>query len=273
MDSLGIIGLGTIGKAIAQGAHRALPQMPIFGTRRGEETLPPSVTRCVSNAALASQYRTLVLAVKPQQIDGVLREIAPFVNGGHTVISTCAGVLLQHLRELLPHAGTIVRAMPNIACELNAGVTGLAFEAAAPEQIREQVRRFFALLGEVVTVQEQHFDAVTAIGGCGPAYACVIIEAITDAGVKQGLPRSASRLFAAQMLLGSAQLVLQSHAHPAEIRDRVTTPGGCTIDALTALEDGKIRAALIAAVATAAEKSSRLARHASVPDTCAPGRR
>lgn len=272
MDALGIIGLGTIGKAIAQGANRALPHMPLFGTRRTGEPLPPSVTRCVSNATLTSRCDTLVLAVKPQQIDGVAQEIAPFLSGRHTVISTCAGVALEHLRALLPDAGSIVRAMPNIACELNAGVTGLAFETDAPEDVRRNARQFFALLGEVVVVQEQHFDAVTAIGGCGPAYACVIIEAITDAGVKQGLPRAASRLFTAQMLLGSAQLVLQSHAHPAEIRDRVTTPGGCTIDALTALEDGKIRAALNAAVATAAEKSSRLARHASVPDAPLPGR-
>lgn len=273
MDRLGIIGLGTIGKAIAQGVHRAQPRIPLSGTRRGEEALPPFVSRCASNAALALECETIVLAVKPQQMEGVLREIAAFTGGAHTIVSTCAGVPLERLRELLPHAGAIARAMPNIACEINAGVTGLAFEAGAPETVREVTQLLFGLLGEVAIVQEQHFDAVTAIGGCGPAYACVIIEAITDAGVKQGLPRAASRLFAAQMLLGSAQMVLQSHAHPAEIRDRVTTPGGCTIDALTALEDGKIRAALIAAVATAAEKSSRLARHASVPDAALPGSR
>jgi pyrroline-5-carboxylate reductase len=260
MNEIGIIGLGTLGGALARGLHRALPALQVFATTRGSSALPEFVTRCRSNEELVERAKTVLLCVKPQQVHGVLAEISPFVGNEHRLISTCAAVSLETLAAQLPPSIRIGRAMPNIACEFNEGITGVAFGPGWSERERETLLRFFSCLGEALTVEERHFDAVTAISGCGPAYVCVITEALSDAGVKAGLPREIARKMAVQMLLGSTLLIRNLNEHPAAIRDRVTTPGGCTIDALTTLEEGRFRATLIAAVTTAAAKSAALSR-------------
>jgi pyrroline-5-carboxylate reductase len=247
MNSIGIIGLGTLGNALARGLQRARPQLQIFGTTRG-----------ASNAELASRTRTILVCVKPQQAADVLQEIAPVLTTEHQVISTCTGVSLDRLVAALPSTHSIARAMPNIACEFNEGMTAIAFAPAFPAESRDELLQIFALLGDAVALDERHFDAVTALSGCGPAYVCVIAEALSDAGVKAGLPRDVARRMAVQTLLGSTVLLRSVGEHPAVIRDRVTTPGGCTIDALTQLEEGGLRATLIAAVTTAAAKSAAL---------------
>ncbi|HZZ65991.1 MAG TPA: pyrroline-5-carboxylate reductase [Candidatus Baltobacteraceae bacterium] len=255
--TVGIIGLGTIGTAIAAGLHGAQPGHTVLATTRTARRAPAFAQFCRTNADLVRCSQTLLLCVKPQQIPAILKEIAPHVRADQLVISTCAGVALDRFTSELS-TPNIVRAMPNVPIEINAGVTALAFSESCEERQREEAIALFRHIGEVVQVEERHFDAVTAISGCGPAYVCVIIEALTDAGVQQGLPRETARLLVTQTLLGSAKFVLQSHLHPAQIRDRVTTPAGCTIDALTALEDGKVRHSLITAVAIATAKSSQL---------------
>lgn len=257
MNSIGIIGLGTLGTALARGWHRVRPDLQIFATTRSTP-LPPFVTPCASNTELASRTGTILVCVKPQQAAGVLEEIAPAVSPEHQVISTCTGVSLDALGSGLPSSRLIARAMPNIACEFNEGVTAVAFEPAWSTEQREELLQMFGLLGDTVALDERHFDAVTALSGCGPAYVCVIAEALSDAGVKAGLPRDVARRMAVQTLLGSTVLLRSVDEHPAAIRDRVTTPGGCTIDALTQLEEGRLRATLIAAVTTAAAKSAAL---------------
>ncbi|HKU66704.1 MAG TPA: pyrroline-5-carboxylate reductase [Candidatus Baltobacteraceae bacterium] len=261
LNNIGIIGLGTLGTALARGWHRVRPDLHIFATTRST-SLPAFVTPCASNAELASRAQTLLLCVKPQQAAGVLDEIAPALTPHHRVISTCTGVLLAALAAAVPPSSLVARAMPNIPCEFNEGVTALGFTAAWPGEQREELLRLFALLGDAVALDERHFDAVTALSGCGPAYLCVITEALSDAGVKAGLPRDVARRLSVQTLLGSAVLLRSVDEHPAAVRDRVTTPGGCTIDALTRLEEGGLRATLIAAVTTAAAKSAALSRYA-----------
>jgi pyrroline-5-carboxylate reductase len=258
MNSIGIIGLGTLGNAIARGLHRVLPELEIFATTRAR-ALPSFVTACASNAQLASKTQTVLLCVKPKQAPAVLHEIAPVVTPEHRLISTCTGVAIEALREALPPAH-VARAMPNIACEFNEGITAVAFADDWPADTRDDVLRVFVALGETIAIEEEHFDAVTAISGCGPAYVCVIVEALSDAGVKAGLPREVAGMLAVQTLLGSTVLLRNVDEHPAAIRDRVTTPGGCTIDALTQLEEGRFRATLINAVTTAAAKSAALSR-------------
>ena len=211
MNDIGIIGLGTLGSAIARGLHRELPRLRIFATTR-TSAVPHDVTRCASNADLAARTRTLVLCVKPVHALAVLRELAPVLTRGHRVISTCAAVPLE----------------------------------------------------------QRHFDAVTALSGCGPAYICTIAEALGDAGIKAGLPREVARRMAVQTLLGSSVLLRSAQEHPAVIRDRVTTPGGCTTEALAQLEEGALRATLIAAVGAAAEKSVRLSSAREMPRADVP---
>lgn len=258
MNDIGIIGLGTLGNALARGLHRALPGLEIFATTRGSSELPSFVTACASNTQLVRSTQTVLLCVKPQQASAIVEEIAPALGAEHQVISACAAVPLDVLAQALPHVGLIARVMPNIACEFNEGITGVAFGPNWEGSAREGVLRLFSTLGEAIAIEERHFDAVTAISGCGPAYVCVITEALSDAGVKAGLPREVARMMAVQMLLGSTVLIRNLGEHPAAIRDRVATPGGCTIDALTQLEEGRFRATLIAAVSTAAAKSAAL---------------
>lgn len=260
MNDIGIIGLGTLGNALARGLHRVLPELKIFATTRGGSQLPSFVTACASNTELVRSTQTVLLCVKPQQAKAILAEIAPALGAQHHVISACAAVSLDVLTQALPSVEHVARAMPNIACEFNEGITGIAFGPNWDAPARDRVLRLFSSLGEAIALEERHFDAVTAISGCGPAYVCVIIEALSDAGVKAGLPREAARMMSVQMLLGSSLLIRNLDEHPAAIRDRVTTPGGCTIDALTELEEGRLRATLIAAVTTAAAKSATLSR-------------
>jgi pyrroline-5-carboxylate reductase len=264
MNSIGIIGFGTLGGALARGFHRVLPNIEIFATKRSGE-LPPFVTRCASSAEVVSRTATVLLCVKPQQAWTVLAEIAPSLTPAHQLISTCAALPLASLRSAVPQGVRVVRAMPNIACQFNEGITGVAFDEGAAEADRTAVLTLFAALGEVVGVDEAGFDAVTAIGGCGPAYVCVIIEALSDAGVKAGLRRDVSRKLALQTVLGSATMLRALDEHPAVIRDRVATPGGCTIDALVQLEEGRLRTTLINAVTAAAAKSAALSRLAQPP--------
>jgi pyrroline-5-carboxylate reductase len=260
MRSIGIIGLGTIGTAIAEGVHEALAQSTIFGTRRRRDAMPPYVEQCQDNRDLVRRARIVLLCVKPQQLPAIADEIRPELTPEHLVISTSAGVSLANLAQHTGSATKIARAMPNIPCQVREGITALCFSDAWSKEQRQGIIDIFEAIGKTVIVEEQHFDAVTALSGCGPAYVYVIIEALSDAGVKQGLPRDVARLLAAQTLLGSARLVLTSHLHPAELRDRVTTPAGCTIDALTRLEDGRLRSTLISAVSAAAERSAALNR-------------
>jgi pyrroline-5-carboxylate reductase len=269
MNDIGIIGLGTLGSAIARGLHRVLPRLRIFATTR-TSAVPHDVTRCASNADLAARTRTIVVCVKPHDALSVLRELAPVLTRGHRVISTCAAVPLEVLAQVLPGHARVARAMPNIACEFNEGVTALAFASGWTACERGGVLELFGALGDAVPLEQMHFDAVTALSGCGPAYVCTIAEALGDAGIKAGLPRDVARRMAVQTLLGSSVLLRSAQEHPAVIRDRVTTPGGCTTEALAQLEERALRATLIAAVSAASEKSARLSSTREMPRADVP---
>jgi pyrroline-5-carboxylate reductase len=149
--------------------------------------------------------------------------------------------------------------MPNMPCRICAGMTVLAAGPGATPEHVALAESLFDTLGRTATIDERLMDAATGISGCGPAYAYVIVEALSDAGVKLGLPRNVARLLAAQTLLGSAKMVLESDVHPAALKDEVTTPAGCTTDALMELEDGKLRHTLLRAAVAAAKRSASLA--------------
>lgn len=253
-----------MGGALARGLHRIAPAMRIFTTQRGAP-LPAFVTACASNAELAARSETILLCVKPRQAAGVLREIAPKITPRHRVISTCAAVTLRVLQRALPGTA-LARCMPNLACEFGAGISALAFGDAWTYGGRDETAALFESMGETFVLEERHFDAVTALSGCGPAYICVAIEALSEGGVRAGLPRAVSTAMAVQMVLGSAQLLKRAKEHPAAVRERVTTPGGCTIEALVELEERGFRAAIIAAVHAAARKSALLRSEGPVCD-------
>jgi pyrroline-5-carboxylate reductase len=217
----------------------------------------PEVIALKDNRELAVASDVIVLCVKPSQIEQVARDVADGLRDGALLVSVAPGISIQAIRRWVGREVTIVRAMPNTPCRIGAGITALSPDVMVTEAQMFRVADLFSTLGRVVTVEEHLMDAVTALSGCGPAYVCLILEALTDAGVSLGLPRPVALELSAQTLLGSAALVLEG-AHPATIKDEVTTPAGCTMDALLTLEENSLRSILIRAVATAAQRSSQL---------------
>lgn len=209
----------------------------------------------VDLTAQIKKAEIVIVCVKPQQAESVLRQVAKSVGAKHTVISICAGITTERLRRFLGSRCAIVRAMPNTPCLIRKGVTLLCAEKTANPESLLKAQSIFECLGEAIGLDEQLFDGATGISGCGPAYVFLILEALSDAGVKVGLPRDLSTRLAALTFVGSSQMLLDRKEHPAKLKDEVTTPGGITIDALSALEEGKIRIALLKAVVAATDKS------------------
>jgi pyrroline-5-carboxylate reductase len=199
----------------------------------------------------------VVLAVKPQMLPAVLSELGPTLAHA-LVISIVAGVTIRTIAEQIAGAMRVVRAMPNIPALVREGMTALALGSAVSEDDSRLARTVFEVVGRVVLVEERLMDAVTGLSGSGPAYVFQAIEALADGGVMMGLPRQTAELLAAQTVLGAARLVLESGVHPAQLKDRVASPGGTTIAGLHQLEQGGFRATLMAAVEAATIRSKEL---------------
>jgi pyrroline-5-carboxylate reductase len=201
----------------------------------------------------------VVLAVKPQMLPAVLSELGPTLAHA-LVISIVAGVMIRTIEEQTGSVTRVVRAMPNTPALIREGMTALAPGAGVSNEDVRLVRTMFEAVGLVVLVEERMMDAVTGLSGSGPAYIFQAIEALADGGVMMGLPRQTAELLAVQTVLGSARLVLESGMHPAQLKDRVASPGGTTIAGLHQLEQGGFRAALMAAVEAATIRSKELGR-------------
>ncbi len=265
---IGVIGLGTMGTVLARGILAAGEPVTLLGSVRSSKRAE-SVARELGisveqdNLAVARKSDLLLLAVKPHQARGVLEKLAEALRSDQTIVSICASVSIEDIRTWTCGRAAVIRAMPNTPCLVGEGMTVLA---AAPEVSEEQLaaaRRLFEPLGRTAVLDESLLDGVTGLSGCGPAYGYLIIESLSEAGVKLGIPRTVSTLLAAQTLLGAAKMVLERGEHPAALKDEVTTPAGCTIDGLMALEDGKLRSTLISGVIAAAERSKTLSGTAS----------
>src|SRR6185295_11220268 len=200
-----------------------------FGVRTGSD-----------NREAASWADVVVLAVKPQILDAVVKDLSSAL-AGKLVLSIAAGMTIAHLAKLAPKGARIVRAMPNTPVLVRDGVSALSFGAGVTDKDQQFARRLFEAVGRAVVVEERLMDAVTGLSGSGPAYVFLAIEALADGGVKMGLPRTVSDLLAAQTVLGAARMVLETGEHPAKLKDRVTSPGGTTIAGLHRLEQGGLR--------------------------------
>ena len=201
----------------------------------------------------------IVLAVKPQVFPAILRELGPIL-AHPLVISIVAGVTIRTIAEQIGGRTRVIRAMPNTPALVREGMTALATGAGVSDKDVYLARTIFETVGLVEAVEEQLMDAVTGLSGSGPAYVFQAIEALADGGVMMGLPRQTAELLAAQTVLGAARLVLDSGVHPAQLKDRVASPGGTTIAGLHQLEQGGFRAALMAAVEAATARSKELGR-------------
>ncbi|HTX59068.1 MAG TPA: pyrroline-5-carboxylate reductase [Verrucomicrobiae bacterium] len=258
---IGIVGCGTLGRAIAAGLSGHEGVQSIAGSTRRGLPIPElgGVPISSDNRAVARDADVVLLCVKPFQVEHVSRELAEVLRPEQLVICTAASVSTAQVRFWTSERVPVVRAMPNMPCRIGAGMTVLAAGEGATAEHVALAKSLFETLGRAIAIEERLMDAATGISGCGPAYAYVVIEALSDAGVKLGLSREVARVLVAQTILGSAKMVLESAAHPAALKDEVTTPAGCTIDALMELEDGKLRHTLLRAAVAAADRSATLA--------------
>ncbi|KAF9427387.1 delta 1-pyrroline-5-carboxylate reductase [Podila epigama] len=215
------------------------------------------------NVQGVTEADVVLLCTKPQVAKAVLS--APGIRdalAGKLLVSICAGVTIEQLQSWTTPTTTIIRAMPNTPCKasIREGMTVLSCSPGTDPESIEFTSQIFSTLGRCRILDEKHLDAVTALAGSGPAFACVMLEALADGGVMMGLPRDVATELAAQVLQGAARMVLTTGAHPAAIKDSVTTPGGCTIAGLLTMEDGKIRSTLARTIQEAATVASTLGR-------------
>ncbi|KAF9570782.1 delta 1-pyrroline-5-carboxylate reductase [Mortierella alpina] len=213
------------------------------------------------NVQGVSEADVILLCTKPQVAKAVLS--APGIQEALTdklLVSICAGVTIEQLQSWTTPTTTVIRAMPNTPCKIREGMTVLSCGPNTDAQSMRFTSNIFSTLGRCRILDEKHLDAVTALAGSGPAFACVMLEALADGGVMMGLPRDVATELAAQVLQGAARMVLTTGAHPAAIKDSVTTPGGCTIAGLLTMEDGKIRSTLARTIQEAATVASTLGR-------------
>ena len=211
------------------------------------------------NAELAAAADVLVIAVKPQVLPAVLRDLAPAVRGDTLFVSIAAGVPIARLADLLGEGRRVARVMPNTPALVGRGAAGYSPGPRCTAADAAFVGRMLGTVGLACEVPEDQLHAVTAVSGSGPAYGYLFAEALADGGVRAGLPRPVAARLAAQTLLGAAAMVLETGRHPGELKDAVCSPAGTTIAAVHALERGGFRAAVMDAVAAAAARSRELA--------------
>jgi pyrroline-5-carboxylate reductase len=262
---IAFVGAGNMAEALVKGlvaSDRVRPTDLVASGRRSERvarvaerygiTAAPDNPTCVAGAAI------VVLAVKPQVMSSVLAGIAPHVPDHALVVSVAAGVTTAAIEAHLRRGVHVIRTMPNTAAMVGRSATAIAAGAHATPEDLAVAREIFDAVGRVVVVDEVHLDAVTGLSGSGPAYIFLIIEALSDAGVKVGLSREVALELAAQTLAGSAHMLLETGEHPGRLKDQVTSPGGTAIAGLHTLEAGGLRTTLINAVEAATRRAREL---------------
>ncbi len=262
---IGFIGLGNMARAIIGGMLEKgiVSAQDICGSAKTQKTLEAvqkefGIDAVASNVAVASGCQTLVLAVKPQFLEGVIREIRDVVQPDTLIISIAAGKTLNWLEEAFGRKVKLVRCMPNTPALVGEGCTGVCANAAVSEEEMRYSLRLMESFGKASLVEERLMDAVGAVSGSSPAYVFLFIEAMADAGVAAGMPRAQAYEFAAQAVCGSAKLMLETGKHPGELKDMVCSPGGTTIEGVRVLEEAGFRGAVMDALLATVEKSQKL---------------
>ncbi len=264
------VGAGNMAEALIRGliASGAVPASHItVSGRRRERTDRTAerlgVTAAADNAHCVAGADVVLLCVKPQVLRGVLEQVGRDIPREALVISVAAGIAAASIEAQLAPGQRVVRTMPNTGAVVRQSASAIAAGTSATERDLAVAKDIFDRVGRTVVVDEVHLDAVTGLSGSGPAYIFLIIDALADAGVKVGLSRDVALELAAQTVMGSAQLLLQTGEHPGKLKDQVTSPGGTAIAGLHTLEAGGLRTTLITAVETATRRSKELGEAAA----------
>ena len=259
----GFIGAGSMGGALAQAAVKAVggERVAVSCSTPEHSAEPAARLGCAAETAenILRESRFVFLGVKPQMIAGVAKKLAGDIAGSDAIfVSMLAGTSLDRLAELLGAEKKIIRIMPNTPCAVGKGLTLVSANSRVTAAELADFKALMAESGLLDDLPEHLIDAASAVSGCGPAYAYMFIEALADGAVKCGVPRAKAIRYAAQMLLGSAELVLESGEHPGALKDAVCSPGGSTITGVAALEDRGFRGAAMAAVEAAYKRTKEL---------------
>lgn len=209
--------------------------------------------------AVIKNAGVVVIAVKPQQVQELLKPLGADFHKESVVISIAAGISIKSIENVLKDGIAVIRAMPNMPCLVGEGMTVLAGGKYALQPQLEKATGIFSTVGHALILEEKSMDAVTGLSGSGPAYVFLVIQALSDGGVKAGLPRNVATELALQTVIGAAKLMQETGKHPAELIEQVTSPGGTTIEGLSVLENKAVRSAFIEAVGAAAKRSKELA--------------
>ncbi len=253
MAKIGFIGMGNMAGAIMKGSLKtfAPEEITFFDASAAQAekvTAETGVQHVASNTELVGQVKYIVLAVKPQVLPAVMKEIRGLVTKEQVVITIAAGFGIADIQEGLGEDIRVVRVMPNTPALVGEGMAGVAYDAALfNDEEKAMVETLFTSIGKMEIVNENLMDVVASASGCSPAYVYMFIEALADGCVKNGLPRAMAYKMVSQAVLGSAKMVLETGMHPGALKDMVCSPGGTTIEGLAALEENGFRGAIIKA--------------------------
>jgi pyrroline-5-carboxylate reductase len=262
---LSVIGTGQMGQALIQGMIQNQAIEPdnvwLYDSDKAKVTaIAEQYGAHISQSAeqAASQGDLILIAVKPAVVANVLETIRPVLTT-QIVLSIAAGITLSDLRGWAGDKPALARIMPNTPAKVGAAVSAVCFDQTSEAQ-RQDTLNLLSACGRVFTVNESSMDAVTGLSGSGPAYIMLVIEALADGGVLEGLPRDMALEMAAMTVYGAAKMVLDTQTHPAVLKDQVCSPGGTTIRAVDSLESDGLRSALIRAVSAAADRSRQMGK-------------
>lgn len=262
---LGLIGCGNMAQAMMEGIieEKLIPSNEIIASdqykpslEKAKEKLGINVTS--DNKEVVANSEMIILAVKPQFYDLVIKEIAPIINEDTVIITIAPGQTLEKIEEEFNKQVKIVRTMPNTPAMVGQGMTGMCTNKYVTEEETKEVKRVLEGFGQVEVVPEYMMDAVVAVSGSSPAYVFMFIEALADGAVLNGMSRSQAYTFAAQTVLGSAKMVLETKLHPAELKDMVCSPAGTTIEAVKTLEDSGFRSSVIKGMTACVERAKNM---------------
>jgi pyrroline-5-carboxylate reductase len=263
--NLAILGAGKLGSILLRAYLKQglfSPERVTATVRHAEKAAALSkdlgVRATTQNHSAVKYADVILLAVKPQVVGDVLKEIKPTLKKDTLVISVAASVPTSYIEQRTDEKVPVIRAMPNTCSAVGCGMTGICRGAHASAEHLEIAKTMFDAVGRTVVVDEKNMDAVTGLSASGPAFVYIILESLAEAGVKVGLPRDVATLLASQTMKGAASVVLETGDHPALLKDAVTTPAGCTIDGILELEEGKLRVTLIKAVVKATQRAGEL---------------
>lgn len=262
---IGFIGCGNMAQAMLKGilAKKIYSCEEVIVSRRSEAALEQihtelGVQTTTDNKVVAGQADLLILAIKPYQFEQVIREITGVVKEDALIISIAAGQSIANIEHLFGKNIKLVRTMPNTPALVLAGATGMCFNAGVNEEEKKRAVELFESFGVVAQVSEEMIDTVIGVSGSAPAYIFMVIEAMADAAVADGMPRAQAYELAAQTVYGSAKMVLETGKHPGELKDMVCSPGGTTIEAVRVLEEKGLRSAIIEGQMACVRKAGEL---------------